>query len=157
MDPHSGQWFLGLDDGSHILRVLVRLTVAVILGAVIGYEREREAKAAGLRTHMLVTLGSCLFVLAPLEAGMPLPQLARVIQGLATGIGFLGAGTILKMPEERIVKGLTTGANIWVTAALGMAVGLGVVWPAILAVLLAIFILYVLRWLDPWLRGASKK
>jgi putative Mg2+ transporter-C (MgtC) family protein len=144
----NDQWFLGLDDGGHYVRVALRLGVAVALGAVLGYEREHLSKAAGLRTHMLVALGAALFILAPIEAGVSPEQLMRVVQGLAAGIGFLGAGVILKMTEERKISGVTTAANIWVTAAVGMAVGMGLLWPAVLAVLLGCFTLYVLRWVE---------
>ena len=144
----NDQWFLGLDDGGHYVRVAVRLGVAVALGAVLGYEREHLGKAAGLRTHMLVALGAALFILAPIEAGVSAEQLMRVVQGLTVGIGFLGAGVILKMTEERKISGVTTAANVWVTAAVGMAVGMGLLWPAVLAVLLGCFTLYVLHWVE---------
>ena len=139
------QWFLDLNDGGHYVRVAIRLGVAVALGAVLGYGRERIGQPAGLRTHMLVALGAALFILAPIEAGVPSDQLMRVVQGLTTGIGFLGAGAILKMSEERKISGVTTAANIWVTAAIGMTVGMGLLWPAVVAVLLGGFTLYILR------------
>lgn len=115
----------GWPDGGHLARVLVRLTAAVCLGAVIGYQREIVGKAAGLRTHMLVSGGAALFVMACLKSEMSLEGLSRVIQGLATGIGFIGAGAILKLTEERQITGVTTAASIWMTAAVGVAVGLG--------------------------------
>src|SRR5690348_3977294 len=117
MDSLNDQLFYGLGDASHVARVFARLVVAVVLGGLVGYEREWENKSAGLRTHMLVALGAALFILVPIEAGMKTDALARVVQGLTTGIGFLGAGTILQMPAQRRVKGLTTAASIWVTAA----------------------------------------
>src|SRR5262249_5392541 len=89
----------GFPDLQHGLRVVVRLLVAALLGGVIGYERHMEQKAAGTRTHMLVALGAALFVLMPLEAGMSKADMSRIIQGIATGIGFLGAGTIIKVGE----------------------------------------------------------
>lgn len=138
-------WFLDLNDSDHYVRVALRLGVALIFGAVLGYGRERIGKAAGLRTHMLVALGAALFVLAPIEAGVTVEQLMRVVQGLTTGIGFLGAGAILKMADERKISGVTTAANIWVTAAIGMAVGMGLLWPAALTVLLGGITLYFLR------------
>lgn len=82
-------------------------------------------KPAGLRTHMLVALGSALFVVASLEFGMSSSDLSRVIQGLATGIGFIEGGAIFKLNEEREITGLTTAAGIWLTAAVGVAVGDG--------------------------------
>ncbi len=87
--------------------------------AVIGWERERIGKPAGLRTHMLMSLGSARFVLRAAEAGMAIADLSRVIQGLAAGIGFIGGGAILKLPDEHQIDGLTTAAGIWLTAAVG--------------------------------------
>src|SRR5690606_30084288 len=91
-----------------------------------------------LRTHMLVCLGAALFVLAPLQAGMSMEDVSRVIQGLVTGIGFLGAGTILKGQSPQDVHGLTTAAGVWLTAAIGVAVGLGHEATAVLTTLLAL-------------------
>jgi putative Mg2+ transporter-C (MgtC) family protein len=139
-------------DTSHLARVSVRLILAVILGGIVGYERLREHKAAGLRTHMLVSLGSCLFTLVSLEAGMQLTDLSRVIQGIATGIGFLGAGTILKLSEQHKIEGLTSAATIWMTAAVGVAVGTGWVWPSLVAVALAWTILSAMHNLERRLR-----
>jgi putative Mg2+ transporter-C (MgtC) family protein len=119
-----------------------RLSVAAVLGGLLGLERAHRGKAAGVRTHMLVALGAALFTLAPLEAGMELEGLSRVIQGVAAGIGFIGAGTILKRADEREIQGLTTAASLWLTAAVGMAVGAGRLWLPLIAVLLAFFILH---------------
>jgi putative Mg2+ transporter-C (MgtC) family protein len=117
-----------LPDAAQVARVLARMLVASMLGALLGAERQRAGKAAGLRTHMLVALGASLFVLFPAEAGMAVADLSRVIQGVATGIGFIGAGTILKRPENEEIRGLTTAASIWLTAAIGMSVGAGHLW-----------------------------
>lgn len=135
--------FSDIPDLEHGVRVTVRLLLAALLGGVLGYEREYKGKAAGLRTHMLVSLGAALFVLVPLEAGMPIGDLSRVMQGIVTGIGFLGAGTILKGSSLEDVKGLTTAAGIWLTAAIGVATGLGHESTAVLTTLfaLAIFML----------------
>ena len=115
----------GFPDAVQGARVVIRLLVASLLGALVGYERERTGKAAGLRTHMLVALSCAIFVLAPLEGTMPLGDVSRVIQGVAAGIGFIGAGTILKRTDEGVVQGLTTAAGIWLTASIGVAAGLG--------------------------------
>jgi len=115
----------GLPDAQYLARVIIRLIAATLLGAIIGFERERAGKAAGLRTHILVALGTCVFVLACSGYGMSSEGLSRLIQGIVTGIGFLGAGSILKLNEERNIQGLTTAAGIWMTAAIGVAVGLG--------------------------------
>lgn len=131
----------GLPDLAQLLRVTLRLIVAALLGAVIGYERESAGKAAGLRTHMLVSLGAALFVIGGLESGMDPEDISRVIQGLATGIGFVGAGAILKLDEERQIRGLTTAAGIWLTAAVGVAAGLGRLAAACVGVMLTWIIL----------------
>ena len=137
-----------LPDGWQLARVSARLLVAITLGGLLGYERERAGKAAGLRTHMLVALGAALFVLAPLEAGMPIADLSRVIQGIVTGIGFLGAGAILKRVRRMEIEGLTTAANIWFTAAVGTAVGSGQLWLPVLGTVLALIVLAALRRLE---------
>jgi len=125
MDILQSEFLSGLPDAAETIRVVLRLLTATILGAIVGYERERTGKSAGLRTHMLVSLSSAVFVLAPLEAGMNPADVSRVIQGVAAGIGFIGAGAILKLPDERQIDGLTTAAGIWMTAALGLTAGLG--------------------------------
>ena len=129
-------------DGPQMLRVVTRVLVAAALGALLGYERERAGKPAGLRTHMLVALGAALFVLFPAESGMNIADLSRVIQGVATGIGFIGAGTILKRAEAEQVEGLTTAASIWLTGAIGMSVGAGQLWLSALCAISAWIILY---------------
>jgi putative Mg2+ transporter-C (MgtC) family protein len=137
--------FTDIGDGSGIVRIVVRLCVAVVLGGVLGWERESVGAPAGLRTHMLVSLGSALFVLIPLQAGMRLDDLSRVLQGITAGIGFLGAGAILKQRDRNDVRGLTTAASIWLTAALGVAAGMGREATALLSTLFALVILAILR------------
>lgn len=131
----------GLTDTGQLMRVLVRLIAATLLGAVVGLQRERAGKPAGLRTHMLVTLGTAVFVLSCAGVGMSMEGLSRVIQGIVTGIGFIGAGSILKLSEERDIRGLTTAAGVWMTAAIGVAVGLGSVGVALLSTLFTLIIL----------------
>jgi putative Mg2+ transporter-C (MgtC) family protein len=150
-------WFIGLHDPSHYVRVLVRLTVALVLGGILGFEREEVGKAAGLRTHMLVDVGAALFIIVPIEAGIAPDQLMRVVQGLTMALGFLGGGVILKLTRERRVEGITTAANLWVAAAVGMAVGMGFVWPAAYVVLLTVFVLVGMRWLERRFEGDKKK
>src|SRR5262245_47690958 len=116
---------LGLHDRQQLARVVIRLVTAMILGAIIGVQRESTRKPAGLRTHMLVCLGTAGFLTACTSFGMQTDALSRVIQGIATGIGFIGAGSILKLSAEHEIKGLTTAASVWMTAAVGVAVGLG--------------------------------
>jgi putative Mg2+ transporter-C (MgtC) family protein len=121
---------------SHILLVsFLRLGLAALLGAVIGLQRERVHSAAGLRTHMLVSVGAAFFVLTAIEAGAGVADVSRVIQGLVAGVGFLGAGAILKIGDRAEVHGLTTAASVWLTAAVGTGAGLGHLWlPAVGAI-----------------------
>ena len=103
--------------------LLIRLFVAGLLGALLGWERTQSGKAAGLRTHILVAVGSASVVAVAMQSGFTPDPLSRVLQGLVAGIGFLGAGCIMK--SEGQVSGLTTAAGIWLTAAVGVAAGLG--------------------------------
>ncbi|HKX48827.1 MAG TPA: MgtC/SapB family protein [Candidatus Binatia bacterium] len=147
----------GFPEAEAMARITVRLIVAMIFGAVIGIQRERAGKPAGLRTHMLVALGAAVFIIASGEFGMNADSISRVIQGLVTGIGFLGAGAILKLYDKRAVEGLTTAAGIWMTAALGVAVGLGRFGLALVATLLAWMTLSLVRQMEHILnRGARK-
>ncbi len=134
----------GLPDWTELTRDVIRLVAAMLLGAIVGYERERAGKAAGLRTHMLVAMGSALFVISCGASEMSMDGLSRVIQGIATGIGFIGAGAILKRQDEREIEGLTTAAGIYMTAATGVAVGLGALGIALLGVILAWVVLGLL-------------
>jgi len=125
MDVLWQELIYGLPDGRHLAIVMIRVTAAVILGGILGIQRERAGKPAGLRTHMIVCLGTAVVVLACLASSMDMSGLSRVIQGIVTGIGFIGAGSILKLSEQREIRGLTTAAGLWMTAAIGVAVGLG--------------------------------
>lgn len=136
--------FADIPDVAELTRVLTRLTLAIVLGGLIGFEREAAGKAAGLRTHMLVALGSALFVLVPLMAGIPVADMSRVLQGVASGIGFLGAGAIIKLNSEENIQGLTTAASIWTVAAIGVACGLGRESTAVVGTLFGLVILQVL-------------
>ncbi len=137
-----------LGDLGKACRIGVRLLVALFLGGVLCYQREHVGKAAGLRTHMLVALGVALFVAVPLLMGMEATALARVLQGVATGIGFIGGGAILKLTDEKQIRGLTTAASIWVAAAVGAATGLGRYWAALLGTLAAFLVLAVIGRLE---------
>ena len=130
-------------DLDHALRIVLRLGLAALFGALLGFEREHHGKAAGVRTHMLVAVGSALFVLAPSLGGSEDDAMSRVIQGVVAGVGFLCAGTIIKSDNDRDVKGLTTAAGVWLTAAIGIATGLGSVLIALLGTLLGLFILNI--------------
>ncbi len=135
--------FSDLPDVEAITQVVVRLVLAAMLGGLLGLQREHQGKAAGVRTHMLVALGSAMFVLVPLQAGADATDLSRVIQGVVAGVGFLCAGTILKVSGtgEDQVSGLTTAAGLWLTAAIGVAIGLGREMTGVLSTLLALGIL----------------
>lgn len=137
--------FSDVPDPAQATRIVMRLTLAALLGGLLGWEREATGKAAGVRTHMLVCMGSAMFVMIALQTGAQANEASRVMQGVIAGVGFLGAGTILKesahagaLPQ---VKGLTTAAGIWLTAAIGVAAGLGEEATAVLSALLAFGIL----------------
>jgi len=134
--------FSDLKDVTELTRVSLRLLMAALLGGLLGFEREQRGKSAGVKTHMLVCIGAALFVLIPQQAGVIAEaDLSRIMQGIISGIGFLGAGAILKGDAEKDLKGLTTAAGIWLTAAIGVAAGLGRESSAILCTLLALVVL----------------
>ncbi|WP_036482279.1 MgtC/SapB family protein [Myxosarcina sp. GI1] len=111
----------------------LRLSIAFIVGATIGLEREIKSKPAGLRTNILVCFSSALIVIVPIQIGAAqqnLDVLGRVISGVITGVSFIGGGTILRDPDR--VKGLTSAAAIWVTAVLGITIGCGLLWLGII-------------------------
>ena len=158
MDVLTQELAAGWPDGSTMIRLAFRLGLSAVLGAIVGFDRERMGKPAGLRTHTLVCLGAALFVLAPAEADMAIADMSRVIQGLAAGIGFLGAGAILKLNAEREILGLTTAATIWLTAALGVAVGLGRIGLALIALAFAWVVLTVGTWFERrWEPGTNPR
>jgi len=126
---------------AEVTQVILRLGLAALLGGLLGFEREQVGKAAGIRTHMLVALGSAFFVLIPGQAGITCGDLGRVLQGVITGVGFLGTGTILKGSHRGEIYGLTTAAGIWFTAAVGIAAGLGREASAVLGTILAFLVL----------------
>jgi putative Mg2+ transporter-C (MgtC) family protein len=129
------------------LDLALRVLVALIIGLVLGLDRELRGYSAGLRTMALVTSGACLFTglgLMPLLGKSVDPT--RIAAQVVTGIGFLGAGSILRQGEE--VKGLTTAASIWVAAAIGMAVGFGYYSTAVVATVLVVITLVLLRWVE---------
>ncbi len=150
------QEFADIPDVSELTRLLVRLGLAMLLGAAIGYERESRESSAGLRTHMLVALGTAVFVLVPLQAGMDSEGMSRVIQGLLAGIGFLGAGAVIKQSDSGQVRGLTTAAGIWATAAIGMTVGLGRETTAIICTVFVLVILSLLLRLERFIVPESQ-
>src|SRR5215207_5237413 len=147
--------FRDLSDVRTGATVCFRLVLAAILGGCLGYERESKGKAAGLRTHMLVSLGTAVFVMGPQLAGFEDAGMSRVIQGLIAGIGFLGAGAIVKGRPGQEVEGLTTAASIWMTAAIGVTAGMGRASTAILSTALALVVLAVMCRGVGWLHSGS--
>ncbi|HEY9709812.1 MAG TPA: MgtC/SapB family protein [Oculatellaceae cyanobacterium] len=149
--PPTNSVFITSNDW---LGLTYRLTLALLVGSVIGWERQGAGKAAGLRTHTLVSLGSALFVLIPLLASSStsIDSVSRAIQGVATGVGFLGAGEILQKsgrePHKLSIKGLTSAATIWLTAALGIAAGCGFWQLCLLSTMMTLFILRVAKHLE---------
>ena len=125
----------------HLVRIGLRLLIALIIGGLVGIQRELTHKPAGLRTHMLLALGTALFVILADEAGMSKSDLSRILQGLVTGIGFLGGGAILKLTAEHEIHGLTTAAGLWMTAALAAAAGIGQLALAIMGVVIGLVVL----------------
>lgn len=147
----------GLNNFGQLERVLLRLISASVLGAIVGFEREKAGKPAGLRTHILVCLGTAIVVLACSGSQMDMDGLSRVIQGIVTGIGFIGAGSILKINEERDIQGLTTAAGLWMTAAIGISCGLGTIGLALIATVLTLIVLGVLRVMEARAAALAEK
>ena len=147
----------GLNNFGQLERVLLRVITATLLGAIVGFEREKAGKPAGLRTHILVCLGTAIVVLACSGSQMGMDGLSRVIQGIVTGIGFIGAGSILKLNEERDIQGLTTAAGLWMTAAIGIACGLGTIGLSLIATIMTLIVLAVLRAIEARAAGHDKK
>lgn len=132
--------------------LIVRLGASLLVGVILGLERELKGKSAGLRTYMLVSFGSAMFMLIPIQLGIVQQSgeaFSRVIQGIIAGIGFIGGGTILQRTKSRsedtAVKGLTSAAAIWVTAALGVASACGLWQLALVGAVVSLFILRVLK------------
>lgn len=129
------------------LEMALRLLLATGLGALIGYQRERARKPAGLRTHILIALGAALFTVVSVFGFDDTADVARVAAGVVTGIGFIGAGVIIRglRGKEEHVAGLTTAASMWVTAAIGLAAGVGLYLAAILVAILVALVLMIPR------------
>jgi putative Mg2+ transporter-C (MgtC) family protein len=128
------------------VELIVRLFLAAGLGAAIGVERELRQKAAGLRTNMLIALGSAVFTIVSLELAHVGGTPDRIAAQIVTGVGFLGAGSILR--SGRSVHGMTTAATIWVNAAIGMAAGAGLYTISILGTIITLVVLVFLPWVE---------
>src|SRR5512132_3118566 len=129
---------------------VVAMLVSLVLGTLVGWERQVGRKPAGLRTHTLVCIGSTLFVLLARHAAALAPNNnydpTRIIHGVVTGVGFLGAGAIIR--REGMTHGLTTAASIWMASAIGVAVGVKAYMLAVTGTVLALIILEVFRWVE---------
>ena len=141
-------------------QIILRLVLSVILSGLIGLERQMHRRTAGLRTHILVCLGSCLIMLTSLYVfdiykNVVSLDPARIAAGVITGIGFLGAGTIIR--EKEGVRGLTTAASLWVVAGIGLAVGCGFLNASIFTTILALVVLFFLRYLEGIIFGREEK
>jgi putative Mg2+ transporter-C (MgtC) family protein len=130
---------------------LVRLALAAVLGGAVGLEREYHHKPAGLRTNMLIALGSALFSILSIELGAGTGSPDRIAAQVVTGIGFLGAGAILRSGDH--IHGLTTAATIWVNAAIGMAAGLGSYTVATVAAAITLVVLALLPWMEKFVEN----
>lgn len=135
--------------------IVIRLLAALVLGGIIGYERQVRSKAAGLRTHILVSMGACLYMMVSLSIPAEMQAAygmssdgGRIAAQVVSGIGFLGAGTILAAQGTRKIIGLTTAASIWAVAAVGLAAGAGLLFMAGLTALLILITLRALRRID---------
>ena len=133
-----------------VLKDLVPMVVSLLLGTIVGLERQMGRKPAGLRTHVLVCLGSTMFVLPTRRAveafGGSTLDASRIVHGVVTGVGFLGAGSIMR--TEGFVFGLTTAASIWMVAAIGVAVGVQAYPLAVVGAVMALVVLEGYRWLE---------
>ncbi|HLC00403.1 MAG TPA: MgtC/SapB family protein [Candidatus Bathyarchaeia archaeon] len=124
-------------DTALTLETVISLVLAMLFGAIVGVERERTHKPAGLRTHMLVSLGSCLFTIVSVSFSL---DPARIAAGIVAGIGFIGAGTI--WAEKDKIQGITTAASLWATGAIGLTTGIGDYPLAAFVALLVLLTLY---------------
>ncbi len=134
-------------------QVIIRLVFSLILGGLIGLERQLHRRAAGLRTHILVSLGSCLIMLTSIYISDIYKNVAtvdpsRIAAGVITGIGFLGAGAIIREREKEAVKGLTTAASLWVVAGIGLATGCGFYIASFFSTVLALITLFFLGFFE---------
>src|SRR3989344_3777400 len=139
--------FLSIDT----MQMIYQITLAAVLGMLVGFEREYRGKPAGLRTYMLVALGAALFTVMSVESSLGIPYFdpSRIASQVVVGIGFIGGGLILLKGDR--IEGLTTAAGLWTTAAIGMATGFGFYTLAIYATILVLFVLLILRLLENYI------
>jgi putative Mg2+ transporter-C (MgtC) family protein len=149
--PSIGYWRLRRQGGRFLfggievtieVEMLLRLLLAAALGAIIGYQRERAGKPAGLRTHILICVGAALFTIASLYGFGANADPARIAAGIVVGIGFIGAGAIIRRGEG-VVEGLTTAATIWAVAAIGLAAGAGLYLVSAVTAIVILIVLFL--------------
>jgi putative Mg2+ transporter-C (MgtC) family protein len=128
-----------------LIDMVLRLLLAAALGAGIGYQRERAGKPAGLRTHVLIALGAALFTVVSVFGFSDGVDVSRVAAGVVTGIGFIGAGVIFRGMRGDHVMGLTTAASVWITAAIGLAAGVGMYLIAFIVAVITVLVLMIPR------------
>lgn len=157
---------LNLVDPTDWVGVVLRLSLSIAVGGMVGFERQFDRKPAGLRTHMLVSLGAALFILIGIQTGVVQSEpntISRIIQGLTVGIGFLGAGEIFSITrlnpgltsvasEDIRIRGLTSAAAIWVSAALGTAAGCGLWFISLVGGIATVLILWGVKKLESRMR-----
>ncbi len=143
-----------LINPNDLTSVLLRLSAAVLIGGLVGWTRQRSGKAAGLRTHMLVTMTAAILVLIPaqIKSAQPEASISYVLQGISNGVGFLGAGVILRSSDvesrQLKIKGLTSASEIWVSAALGACAGCGLWLISLMGTVLMLLVLVVAKRLE---------
>jgi len=134
------------------------LLIAGALGGILGLERQVHGRWVGFRTHMTVAMGAAMFMLVGTKlAEKFMPDSTRVVQGIATGIGFIGAGTILKLTDKLEVKGLTTASSVWLAAAVGTACGMRLFGVAFSGTVLSVVVLAILRPIEKWMARFSER
>jgi len=142
--------------------VILKLTLSVLLGGLIGFERQMHRRTAGLRTNILVCLGSCLVMLVSqyifeIYKNVVIVDPSRIAASIITGIGFLGAGAIIRARDQEVVRGLTTAACLWVVAGIGMAIGCGFYSASLVTTALTLIVLFFLRYLEGMLFQKEKE
>lgn len=130
----------------------VLILISVLLGLLIGAEREYQNKSAGLRTFILVSFGACLFTIISVKTGIQNPD--RIAANIVTGIGFLGAGVIWQEPNR--ISGITTATSIWATASIGLCVGTGHIYLAVIGTVIVLFTLRTLSYVESWFDALHK-
>ncbi|HEY9362233.1 MAG TPA: MgtC/SapB family protein [Chitinophagaceae bacterium] len=133
--------------------IILRILLALMAGAIVGFEREYRNKSAGFRTIILICVGSCLFTLVSILLNNGTTD--RIASNIVTGIGFIGGGVIFK--SSKGVNGLTTAATIWVTAAIGMGLGAGLYWPTMICVAVVIIVLSLFHWIERFIDSINQE